>query len=169
MNILKNFSYAALAFLATHSSRSIAAESPIIKVPQVEKDIFITAAGQGDLVQVQKSLSCYPTIVDCLSTEKCVALKDVVRHATYNDQEICIQIIDKLLKARANINYPNKVGYTALMIASERGLDSIVTFLVKNGADILKKNKYGINSWSLASDESTKDAIIKGFLNKKNQ
>ncbi len=138
-------------------------------VTQKAKDEFVDAAGKGDLAYIKKALQEHPEIADTLSSQLISPLKCAIFRAKKNDQETRIQIINELLEARANINFPTRTGSTALMIASAKELDKIVTFLVKNGADWLKQDNQGRTALSFAKSQSTKDAIVEGFKRKKKE
>ena len=162
------FIFSSLSLCLSPSFLYSAAQSKNI-LTQKAKDEFVYAAGKGDLAHIKKALQEHPEIADTLSSELISPLKCTIFRAKKNDQEIRIQIINELLEARANINLPTGTGSTALMIASAKGLDKIVTFLVKNGADWLKQDDQERTALSFAKSQSTKDAIAEGFKRKKEE
>lgn len=73
----------------------------------------------------------------------------------------------ELINTKAELNYQNNDGLTALMLASLRGLEKIVTKLIENGADPNMKTSDGKTALSFASESGNEDIIE--FLSSKTQ
>jgi TPR repeat protein len=78
---------------------------------------------------------------------------------TYNN----INVLNKLIETKINLNYQDYYGTTGLMIASSYGFINIVELLLDNHVDIYLKNQQGESALDLAgkSSENKKDARVK--------
>jgi ankyrin repeat protein len=70
------------------------------------------------------------------------------------------------LKEGADINTPDPVGNTPLMLAAQRGHPETVTFLIEKGADPSKTNRFGKMAIHLAKDPDV-IAVLKSAATKK--
>lgn len=61
------------------------------------------------------------------------------------------ELVNILLKARANVSLQNSDGYTALHLAAIGGYDKIVTILLNAQANIASQSKYGETALHLAA------------------
>ena len=75
-----------------------------------------------------------------------------------------LEIVDLLIKNKANINLKTNNGNTALMIASNSGNLDIVDLLIKNKANINLKNNNNDNALILASRSMTSNTNIVELL-----
>lgn len=61
-----------------------------------------------------------------------------------------VQLVQKLVKKGADINFKDKNGSTPLHYAAVYGNMKIVKYLVKNGADVCARNNKGVDPFSYA-------------------
>lgn len=73
-----------------------------------------------------------------------------------------------LLDYGANINYENKAGYNALMVAASTGNTPMCKFLLSRGADLEAKNNYNSTALRMFGDDFPIGKRI-GFLEKEKQ
>jgi len=71
-----------------------------------------------------------------------------------------------LSSKKANINIQDNEGYTPLMRAVEIGLPDIVSLLIKNNADRMIKNIYGMSPYDLVSNINSKTTqeVVRNIL-----
>lgn len=74
------------------------------------------------------------------------------------DQDVAIQVADRLLKLGANIDAQNKAGETALYRAVQRKKNKLIEFLVSNGANLAIANNQGQTPIALA--QAINDPLI---------
>ncbi len=71
--------------------------------------------------------------------------------------------METLLSAGADLNSPGEHGYTPLHNAVEQGSEEVVKWLIKNGANRLAINDWGMSPSDLAAalDESAIGKLLK--------
>lgn len=147
----------------------------IFNIEKIE-DAFVLAAGQGDINKVKEYLK-YIKNINVRNKIGFTAIEIATRHsyknmvcfliengvdvnstdggysalhyaASYGKQDL----VELLIKARANVNYKDNHGHTALFLAVSNNYYDIVDFLIKSGADV-----------NIAADNSPlMEACIKG-------
>ena len=66
-----------------------------------------------------------------------------------------------LVESGANVNAQNKVGNTALALASFQGHVDVMTYLMQQGANAGLKDSKGHSAWDRAKDDSTRGTLEK--------
>lgn len=74
-----------------------------------------------------------------------------------------LNLVNKLIKNKINVNESTALGNTALMVAAYKGNSAIVESLVKAGAEINLQNFDGYSALMLATVENNVD-IVKFLL-----
>uniref|UniRef100_A0A3Q2LE89 Fibronectin type III and ankyrin repeat domains 1 n=1 Tax=Equus caballus TaxID=9796 RepID=A0A3Q2LE89_HORSE len=69
------------------------------------------------------------------------------RAVNVNDEDLLVQILQG---GNVKVDVPNKFGFTALMVAAQKGFTRLVKILVSNGTDVNLKNGSGKDSLMLA-------------------
>ncbi|XP_048712206.1 fibronectin type 3 and ankyrin repeat domains protein 1 isoform X7 [Caretta caretta] len=69
------------------------------------------------------------------------------RAVSMNDVEAVLNILQG---GHVKVDVPDKLGFTALMVASQKGYDRLAKILVQNGTDVNQKNGSGKDSLMLA-------------------
>ena len=80
----------------------------------------------------------------------------------YSSRHDNLEIVKLLCENGANINLQDKDGFSALMIATDKGYLEIVKFLLENGANINLQDNNGNSALSIAIGNN--DSKIKRIL-----
>ncbi|XP_074088288.1 fibronectin type 3 and ankyrin repeat domains protein 1 isoform X5 [Macrotis lagotis] len=94
-----------------------------------------------------------PSTTGCLFLPSGSPLKEPIsieqfhRAVNVNDEDLLIQILQG---GHVKVDVPNKLGFTALMVAAQKGFLRIVKILISNGTDVNLKNGSGKDSLMLA-------------------
>ncbi|KAL4699169.1 hypothetical protein H8959_011826, partial [Pygathrix nigripes] len=103
----------------------------------------------------------YSPLVSVSTTREPVSSEHLHRAVNVNDEDLLVRILqggekmvniaaaDEMLEAASymktcvQIDVPNKFGFTALMVAAQKGYTRLVKILVSNGTDVNLKNGSG--------------------------
>lgn len=70
-----------------------------------------------------------------------------------------VDVVDRLIKAKADVDLQNEYGSTALVFASEEGHVEIVKMLIEAGANVNAQNKYGTTALIWASEKGYSEIV----------
>lgn len=89
----------------------------------------------------------YSPVLSVSTTREPLNGEHLHRAVNRNEEKAVIQILQS---GQVNVDVPNKLGYTPLMVASQQGYLRLVHMLIDYGADVTLKNGSGKNSIMLA-------------------
>ncbi|KAI4893582.1 hypothetical protein NFI96_021375, partial [Prochilodus magdalenae] len=89
----------------------------------------------------------YSPVLTVSTAREPVNGNDLHRAVKMNDKE---QLLKVLQSGTVTVDVPDRLGFTPLMVAAQRGFISLVKVLVQNGADVNMKNSSGKDSLMLA-------------------
>ncbi|XP_058527317.1 fibronectin type 3 and ankyrin repeat domains protein 1 isoform X1 [Ochotona princeps] len=89
----------------------------------------------------------YSPVVSVCTTREPVSSECFHRAVTVNDEDLLLRILQG---GHIKVDVPNKFGFTALMVAAQKGYTSLVKILVSNGTDVNLRNGSGKDSLMLA-------------------
>ncbi|XP_074088285.1 fibronectin type 3 and ankyrin repeat domains protein 1 isoform X2 [Macrotis lagotis] len=89
----------------------------------------------------------YSPVVVVSTTKEPISIEQFHRAVNVNDEDLLIQILQG---GHVKVDVPNKLGFTALMVAAQKGFLRIVKILISNGTDVNLKNGSGKDSLMLA-------------------
>uniref|UniRef100_A0A452H231 Fibronectin type-III domain-containing protein n=2 Tax=Gopherus agassizii TaxID=38772 RepID=A0A452H231_9SAUR len=89
----------------------------------------------------------YSPAVSISTTREPMSGEQLHRAVSMNDVEAVLNILQG---GHVKVDVPDKLGFTALMVASQKGYDRLVKILVQNGTDVNQKNGSGKDSLMLA-------------------
>eukprot|EP00074_Homo_sapiens_P078279 XP_011538651.1 fibronectin type 3 and ankyrin repeat domains protein 1 isoform X2 [Homo sapiens] len=81
------------------------------------------------------------------NTGEPISSEHLHRAVSVNDEDLLVRILQG---GRVKVDVPNKFGFTALMVAAQKGYTRLVKILVSNGTDVNLKNGSGKDSLMLA-------------------
>nr|XP_005281964.1 fibronectin type 3 and ankyrin repeat domains protein 1 isoform X3 [Chrysemys picta bellii] len=89
----------------------------------------------------------YSPAVSVSTTREPMSGEQLHRAVSMNDVEAVLNILQG---GHVKVDVPDKLGFTALMVASQKGYDRLAKILVQNGTDVNQKNGSGKDSLMLA-------------------
>ncbi|XP_046304841.1 fibronectin type 3 and ankyrin repeat domains protein 1 isoform X3 [Marmota monax] len=89
----------------------------------------------------------YSRIMSVSTTREPISSEHFHRAVNVNDEDLLVQILEG---GHVKVDVPNKFGFTALMVAAQKGYTRLVKILVSNGTDVNLKNGSGKDSLMLA-------------------
>uniref|UniRef100_A0A8C5YRQ1 Fibronectin type 3 and ankyrin repeat domains 1 protein n=1 Tax=Marmota marmota marmota TaxID=9994 RepID=A0A8C5YRQ1_MARMA len=89
----------------------------------------------------------YSRIMSVSTTREPISSEHFHRAINVNDEDLLVQILEG---GHVKVDVPNKFGFTALMVAAQKGYTRLVKILVSNGTDVNLKNGSGKDSLMLA-------------------
>ena len=142
-----------LSMLAEHHNCNshVLADANIMRSGAINADHaddpeLIQAAGTGDLERVFSLLYCEEVNANITNASGITPLLQ----ATLDTQEN-LNIVELLIDRGADVNATTPDGLTPLMAASIKGYKHIVLRLLKAGADMRKKDRFGYTAAALAT------------------
>ncbi|XP_074153238.1 fibronectin type 3 and ankyrin repeat domains protein 1 isoform X1 [Sminthopsis crassicaudata] len=89
----------------------------------------------------------YSPVVSVSTTREPMSSEHFHRAVNVNDEELLVRILQG---GHVKVDVPNKLGFTALMVAAQKGYLRLVKILISNGTDVNLKNGSGKDSLMLA-------------------
>ncbi|XP_073934177.1 fibronectin type 3 and ankyrin repeat domains protein 1 isoform X1 [Castor canadensis] len=89
----------------------------------------------------------YSPVISVSTTREPMSSEHFHRAVNVNDEDLLIRILEA---GHVKVDVPNKFGFTALMVAAQKGFTRLVKILVSNGTDVNLKNGSGKDSLMLA-------------------
>ncbi|XP_051838651.1 fibronectin type 3 and ankyrin repeat domains protein 1 isoform X2 [Antechinus flavipes] len=89
----------------------------------------------------------YSPVVSVSTTREPMSSEHFHRAVNVNDEELLVRILQG---GHVKVDVPNKLGFTALMVAAQKGYLRLVKILITNGTDVNLKNGSGKDSLMLA-------------------
>nr|XP_028682826.1 fibronectin type 3 and ankyrin repeat domains protein 1 isoform X4 [Macaca mulatta] len=89
----------------------------------------------------------YSPLVSVSTTREPISSEHLHRAVNVNDEDLLVRILQG---GHVKVDVPNKFGFTALMVAAQKGYTRLVKILVSNGTDVNLKNGSGKDSLMLA-------------------
>ncbi|XP_049646410.1 fibronectin type 3 and ankyrin repeat domains protein 1 [Suncus etruscus] len=89
----------------------------------------------------------YSPVVSVSTTREPLSSEHFHRAVSLNDEELLVRMLQG---GNIQVDVPNKFGFTALMVAAQKGYTSLVKILLSNGTDVNLKNGSGKDSLMLA-------------------
>uniref|UniRef100_A0A8C4M5U6 Fibronectin type III and ankyrin repeat domains 1 n=1 Tax=Equus asinus asinus TaxID=83772 RepID=A0A8C4M5U6_EQUAS len=89
----------------------------------------------------------YSPVVSVSTTREPISSEHFHRAVNVNDEDLLVQILQG---GNVKVDVPNKFGFTALMVAAQKGFTRLVKILISNGTDVNLKNGSGKDSLMLA-------------------
>ncbi|EGW13083.1 Fibronectin type 3 and ankyrin repeat domains 1 protein [Cricetulus griseus] len=89
----------------------------------------------------------YSPVVSVATTREPISSEHFHRAVNVNDEDLLLRILEG---GTIKVDVPNKFGFTALMVAAQKGYTRLVKILVSNGTDVNLKNGSGKDSLMLA-------------------
>ncbi|XP_067565177.1 fibronectin type 3 and ankyrin repeat domains protein 1 [Pseudorca crassidens] len=89
----------------------------------------------------------YSPVVSVSTTREPISSEHLHRAVNVNDEDLLLRILQG---GNVKVDVPNKFGFTALMVAAQRGYTRLVKILVSNGTDVNLQNGSGKDSLMLA-------------------
>ncbi|XP_036683690.1 fibronectin type 3 and ankyrin repeat domains protein 1 isoform X2 [Balaenoptera musculus] len=89
----------------------------------------------------------YSPVVSVSTTREPISSEHLHRAVNVNDEDLLLRILQG---GNVKVDVPNKFGFTALMVAAQRGYSRLVKILVSNGTDVNLQNGSGKDSLMLA-------------------
>uniref|UniRef100_A0A2I2Z0K2 Fibronectin type III and ankyrin repeat domains 1 n=4 Tax=Homininae TaxID=207598 RepID=A0A2I2Z0K2_GORGO len=89
----------------------------------------------------------YSPLVSVSTTREPISSEHLHRAVSVNDEDLLVRILQG---GHVKVDVPNKFGFTALMVAAQKGYTRLVKILVSNGTDVNLKNGSGKDSLMLA-------------------
>uniref|UniRef100_A0A5F9C2K0 Fibronectin type III and ankyrin repeat domains 1 n=1 Tax=Oryctolagus cuniculus TaxID=9986 RepID=A0A5F9C2K0_RABIT len=89
----------------------------------------------------------YSPVVSVSTTGEPISSEYFHRAVNMNDEDLLLRIFQG---GHVKVDVPNKFGFTALMVAAQKGYTRLVKILVSNGTDVNLKNGSGKDSLMLA-------------------
>ncbi|XP_054515953.1 fibronectin type 3 and ankyrin repeat domains protein 1 isoform X7 [Pan troglodytes] len=89
----------------------------------------------------------YSPLVSVSTTREPISSEHLHQAVSVNDEDLLVRILQG---GRVKVDVPNKFGFTALMVAAQKGYTRLVKILVSNGTDVNLKNGSGKDSLMLA-------------------
>ncbi|MBZ3869843.1 Fibronectin type 3 and ankyrin repeat domains 1 protein [Sciurus carolinensis] len=89
----------------------------------------------------------YSPVTSVFTTREPISSEHLHRAVNVNDEDLLVQILEG---GHVKVDVPNKFGFTALMVAAQKGYTRLVKILVSNGTDVNLKNGSGKDSLMLA-------------------
>ncbi|XP_045295159.1 fibronectin type 3 and ankyrin repeat domains protein 1 isoform X1 [Leopardus geoffroyi] len=89
----------------------------------------------------------YSPVVSVSTTREPISNEHFHRAVSVNDEDLLVRILQG---GNVKVDVPNKFGFTALMVAAQKGYTRLVKILVSNGTDVNLKNGSGKDSLMLA-------------------
>ncbi|XP_074229512.1 fibronectin type 3 and ankyrin repeat domains protein 1 isoform X3 [Camelus bactrianus] len=89
----------------------------------------------------------YSPVVAVSTTREPISSEHFHRAVNVNDEDLLVRILQG---GNVKVDVPNKLGFTALMVAAQRGHTRLVKILVSNGTDVNLRNGSGKDSLMLA-------------------
>jgi hypothetical protein len=87
------------------------------------------------------------------------------------NKDIQLNIVTKLIDAKANVNFKDKYGKTPLILATESNSPKIVSKLLQSSADVSIRDQHGNTALDIAQVWEMNDIIkiITDYINKQNE
>nr|XP_040128305.1 fibronectin type 3 and ankyrin repeat domains protein 1 isoform X4 [Ictidomys tridecemlineatus] len=82
----------------------------------------------------------YSPVISVSTTREPISSEHFHRAVNVNDEDLLVQILEG---GHVKVDVPNKFGFTALMVAAQKGYTRLVKILVSNGTDVNLKNGSG--------------------------
>ncbi|XP_019338401.1 fibronectin type 3 and ankyrin repeat domains protein 1 isoform X1 [Alligator mississippiensis] len=98
-------------------------------------------------VTTPEGQNAYSPAVSVSTTREPMSGEQLHRAVSMNDVEAVLNILQR---GHVKVDVPDKLGFTALMVASQKGYDRLVEILVEKGTDVNQKNGSGKDSLMLA-------------------
>ncbi|XP_038934758.1 fibronectin type 3 and ankyrin repeat domains 1 protein isoform X2 [Rattus norvegicus] len=89
----------------------------------------------------------YSPVVSVATTREPISSEHFHRAVNVNDEDLLLRILEG---GHVMVDVPNKFGFTALMVAAQKGYTRLVKILISNGTDVNLKNGSGKDSLMLA-------------------
>ncbi|XP_037660984.1 fibronectin type 3 and ankyrin repeat domains protein 1 isoform X3 [Choloepus didactylus] len=89
----------------------------------------------------------YSPVVSVATTREPISSEHFHRAVNVNDEDLLVRILQG---GNVKVDVPDKFGFTALMVAAQKGYTRLVKILVSNGTDVNLKNGSGKDSLMLA-------------------
>ncbi|CAD7686603.1 unnamed protein product [Nyctereutes procyonoides] len=89
----------------------------------------------------------YSPVVSVSTTREPISSEHFHRAVNVNDEDLLVRILQG---GNVKVDVPNKFGFTALMVAAQKGYSRLVKILVSNGTDVNLRNGSGKDSLMLA-------------------
>ncbi|XP_036590064.1 fibronectin type 3 and ankyrin repeat domains protein 1 [Trichosurus vulpecula] len=89
----------------------------------------------------------YSPVVSVSTTREPISSEHFHRAVNVNDEDLLVRILQG---GHVKVDVPNKLGFTALMVAAQKGYLRLVKILIGNGTDVNLKNGSGKDSLMLA-------------------
>ncbi|XP_039691945.1 fibronectin type 3 and ankyrin repeat domains protein 1 isoform X1 [Pteropus medius] len=89
----------------------------------------------------------YSPVVSVSTTREPISSEHFHRAVNVNDEDLLVRILQG---GNVKVDVPNKFGFTALMVAAQKGYSRLVKILISNGTDVNLKNGSGKDSLMLA-------------------
>ncbi|CAI9178267.1 unnamed protein product [Rangifer tarandus platyrhynchus] len=89
----------------------------------------------------------YSPVVSVSTTREPISSEHLHRAVNVNDEDLLVHILQG---GNVKVDVPNKFGFTALMVAAQRGYTRLVKILVSHGTDVNLQNGSGKDSLMLA-------------------
>ncbi|KAM4851727.1 fibronectin type 3 and ankyrin repeat domains protein 1 isoform 2-T2 [Thomomys bottae] len=98
----------------------------------------------------------YSPVISVSTTREPISSEHFHRAVTVNDEDLLLRILEG---GHVKVDVPNKFGFTALMVAAQKGYTRLVKILISNGTDVNMKNGSGKDSLMLACYEGHLDVV----------
>lgn len=105
------------------------------------------------LTDLEKSVMMKQKIITCLTDKEYEKLSVINDLITKGEIETCIILLENNLVDITKINYVNVLRFSPLMQASLKGYYKLVELLIKHGANLESKDKYGNTALSIVCSE----------------
>uniref|UniRef100_A0A8B9WYA4 Fibronectin type III and ankyrin repeat domains 1 n=1 Tax=Bos mutus grunniens TaxID=30521 RepID=A0A8B9WYA4_BOSMU len=89
----------------------------------------------------------YSPVVSVSTTREPISSEHLHRAVNVNDEDLLVRILQG---GNVKVDVPNKFGFTALMVAAQRGYTRLVKILISHGTDVNLQNGSGKDSLMLA-------------------
>ncbi|XP_036378498.1 fibronectin type 3 and ankyrin repeat domains protein 1 isoform X2 [Megalops cyprinoides] len=98
----------------------------------------------------------YSPVVSVSTAKEPMNGKNLHRAITMNDEEELVRVLQS---GTVNVDVPDTLGFTALMVTAQRGFLSLVRTLIEHGADVKKNNSSRKDSLMLACFHGHLDVV----------
>ncbi|XP_054099432.2 fibronectin type 3 and ankyrin repeat domains protein 1 isoform X2 [Callithrix jacchus] len=104
----------------------------------------------------------YSPLISVSTTREPISSEHFHRAVNVNDEDLLVRILQG---GHVKVDVPNKFGFTALMVAAQKGYTRLVKILVSNGTDVNLKNGSGKDSRRKSPPERQPEHFPEVFIN----